>query len=104
MAYGPLASGYNDGHGLAPAHRDGDVLDPDRDRVAPDDALMQDLDPGAFDEAELDQPAFEFNGRQRGVRIVGGETTDDAGIAAPGQSERQFRGSVIWFSHDLYFQ
>ena len=57
----PVTSGDDNGHGLAPAHRDGDVLDAHRDRIAADDALMQHLDPGALDEAEFDQPAFEFD-------------------------------------------
>ena len=38
-------------------------VDANRDRIAADNALVQHLDPGAFDEAELDQPAFEFRRR-----------------------------------------
>ena len=56
-----LPSGDEDGHGLAAAQRDGDVVDAHRDRIAADGALMQHLDPGALDEAEFDQPAFEFH-------------------------------------------
>jgi len=40
----------------------------------------------ALDEAEFDQPAFEFGGRQRGTCIDGGDAVDDARIAALGQS------------------
>ena len=68
---GPLASGDNDRHGLAPADGDRDVLDANRDRIASDDALVQHLDPGAFDEAEFDQAAFEFDVRQRRARAAG---------------------------------
>jgi len=46
-----VSSSNNDGHRLAPAYGDGDVLDPDRDRIAPDHAFVQHLDPGALDEA-----------------------------------------------------
>jgi len=43
MAY-PVALRDDDGHCFAPAHRDGDILHADRDRIASDDALVQDLD------------------------------------------------------------
>ena len=71
----------------------GDVLDADGDRVAPDQALVQHLDPGALDEAELDQPAFELDGRQRRAGVIGGEVLDHAGIAALGQAQRQSAGA-----------
>ena len=35
----------------------------------PTSAFVQDLDPGALDEAELDQPALELDVRERGARI-----------------------------------
>ena len=50
----------------APAQRDGGMIDPHRDRVAAERPLMQNLDMGALDEAELDQAAFDFAGRQAG--------------------------------------
>ena len=56
---------------------------------------MQHLDPGAFDETEFDQAAFEFNGRQRGARIAGGEVLDHARIATLGQSERQLWANIV---------
>ena len=71
-------SGDNDGHGLATADRDRDVVDPDGDRIAADQALVQDLDPGALDEAELDQPALELDVRERRAGIPGGKVLDDA--------------------------
>ena len=83
------------GHGLAAAHRDGDVLDADRDRIAPDEALMQHLDPGALDEAELDQPAFELDGRQRRAGIAGGRGGESRREAALGQSQRQLRTRIV---------
>ena len=63
--FDPAASGDNDGHRFAPAHRDRDVFDTDGNRIPPDDAFVQNLDLGAFDEAEFDQAAFELDIRQR---------------------------------------
>ena len=62
------------------------------------------LDPGAFDEAEFDQPAFELVGRQRRVGVAGSEVLNHAREAALGQSERHLRTSAVLFSHGLYFQ
>ena len=76
MACCPAASGDNDGHGLAAAYGDGDVFHANGDRVSPDGALMQHLDPRAFDEAELDQAAFELGVRQRGAGLGGGDAMD----------------------------
>ena len=86
MALGLLASDNNDGHRLTPAHGDRDVLDADGDRIASDNALMQHLDPGAFDKAEFDQPAFKFDRRQRGAGAAGRDVVDHAGIAALNQA------------------
>ena len=90
----PVALCDNDGHGFAPTHRNGDILDANRDRVAADDALMQYLDAGAFDKAELDQPALEFGIRECRICVTGGEMLDHARIAALGQSQRL---GLFWF-------
>jgi len=50
----------------------------DGDRITPDDALVQHLDPGAFDKAELDQAAFELDVGQRGAGLGGGDAMDHA--------------------------
>ena len=45
-----------------------------RDRIAAEQALVQQLDIGAFDEAQFDQPAFQFGRRQAGA---GARATDE---------------------------
>ena len=75
-------SSDNDSHCLAPAHRDRHILDADGNRVAPDNALVEHLDLGAFDETELDQPAFEFRCWQRGTGLARIQPMDHPGKAA----------------------
>jgi hypothetical protein len=65
---------------------------------------VQDLDLGAFDEAKLDQAAFQLLVRQRGARTGDGKVLDHTGITGAGQAERKLRPDVILFGHDLYFQ
>ena len=55
------------GHRLATAQAYGRVGDAHGDGIATEQALMQDLDIGAFDEAQLDQTTFEFARRQAGA-------------------------------------
>jgi hypothetical protein len=45
---------------------------------------MQQLDVGALDEAQLDQPAFEFRAGQAGAATVHGELMDTATKAHAG--------------------
>ena len=70
----------------------------------PTSALVQDLDPGALDEAELDQPALELDVRERRAGVLGGEVLDDAGIAALGQAQRHLAARIMGVGHALYFQ
>ena len=95
----PLASSDDDGHCLAPPHRDGDVLHPNRDRIASDDALVQHLDSGTLDEAKFHQPAFQFTVRQRRACLAGSQMPDDTREAASSQSERQLRSQIVLFGH-----
>src|SRR4029077_20314578 len=101
---GPVASGDDDRHCLTPAHRDRDVLDAYRDRIAPDHALMQHLDPCALDKAEFDQAAFELGVGPRRSRAAGIEVLNHAGKAAAGEAQRHLRPRMVVFGHDLYFQ
>ena len=59
------ASGItDDGHRFAAPQRHRCIVDPHRDRVAAEPALMQNFDAGAFDEAKLQQAAFQLLRRQ----------------------------------------
>src|SRR5579863_1785192 len=100
------SSNDNDGHRLAPSHRDRDVLDADRNRVAPDDAFVKHLDLGAFHESEFDQATFELDRGKRGTGSVGGKVMDHPGIAALGQAQGNLRGRIglLDGGHGLYFQ
>src|SRR4051794_7247308 len=62
-----IPSAHQDGHRLAPADRDRRAVDAYRDRIAPEQAFMQDLDLGPFGKAELNQAALQFGCRQAGA-------------------------------------
>lgn len=55
---------HEDRHRFTTAQPDGRVGDTHGNGIAAEQALMQKLDSGAFDEAQLNQAAFEFFGRQ----------------------------------------
>ena len=76
------------GHRLAPADRDGGVVDADGDRVAAEHAFVQHFDPRVFHEAHLDQAAFQFGRRQHGSASRRVDGADPADEAALGLSER----------------
>src|SRR5438105_14825445 len=98
------ASGNDDRRRFAPTHGDGNVLDTNRDRIAPDDAFVQHLDPCALDEAEFDQAALEFSVRQRRARAASVQALNHAGIATTGESHRHLRPLIAMFGPALYFQ
>jgi hypothetical protein len=60
---------------------------------------VQDLDPGAFDEAEFDQAALEFGIGQGGASPFGHQTLDDADVAAPGAAEPDVPSLISVFVH-----
>jgi len=63
------------------------------------------FDPGAFDEAELDQAAFELRCQAARSRpSAAGDAMDHAREAAPDQSQRQLRACVVCLRHRLSFQ
>ena len=104
--YGPNSSNDYDGHRLAPAHRNRDVLDANGNRITPENALVKYLDAGSLDEAEFDETAFEFDRGKRGVHGSGIKMLDHAGIAALGEAEPHLgrRIALIDGGHGLYFQ
>ena len=57
------------------------------DGIAAEQALMQQLDVGALDEAQLDQPAFQFRAGQAGAGAVHGELMDAATKAHAGVAQ-----------------
>ena len=69
-----------------PAQRDAHVVDLHRDRVAAQQAFVQQFDPRAFDEAQFQQPALKLQ-RVLVVMAVAADLDDDAAIAAPGLAE-----------------
>src|SRR5881394_3194507 len=75
-------AGHHHGHGLAAAQRDRRGRHPDRDRITAEQALVQQLDRGALDEAELDQPALELRRRQAGGRRAGHVERQDTAAKA----------------------
>ena len=102
----PHPSDDYDGHCLAPADRDRDVLDTNGDRISADNALVEYLDPRSLDEAKLDQPAFQFERGKRGIHLLGIKVLDHAGIAASCQTKSHRRRRIVLFGggHGLYFQ
>jgi hypothetical protein len=60
---------YEDRGRLAPAQCHRRFVDPHRDRVTAEQALMQDLHPGAFDKTQLDQPPLEFGGGEAMIGV-----------------------------------
>ena len=70
--------------------------DANGDGIAAEQALVQQLDVGAFDEAQLDQPAFEFRAGQAGAGAVHGELMDTAAKTHAGLAQCYgWIGSVI---------
>jgi len=49
---------------LTPAQRHRRLVDTHCNRIAAEQPLMQDLDPGAFDKPQLDQPPLELGSRE----------------------------------------
>ena len=62
------------------------VIHLQRDRIAPEQPLMQQFDPRALDEAQLKQPALELQ-RVLVVMAVIADLDDDAPVAAAGLAE-----------------
>ena len=103
---GPHPSDDYDGHRLAPAHRNRNVLDANGNRITPENALMEHLDAGSLDEAEFDETALQLDRGKRGVHLSGIKMLDHTGIAALGEAEPHLgrRIALIDGCHGLYFQ
>ncbi|MDX1683231.1 MAG: hypothetical protein R3336_08925, partial [Phycisphaeraceae bacterium] len=83
----PAISGGADQHGIGLAATKGDaqVVHANRDGIAPEGGLMQDLDPRALDETEFQQHLLEF-------RIAGTHGRHPAAGTDPARSELEQAG------------
>jgi hypothetical protein len=81
---------------LAPAQRHRRFVDPHRDRVTAKQALMQDLDSGAFDKSEFDQPPFQFSSRETVVANLDAHHPDLPGRPNGGSAERHGVWHFTW--------
>jgi len=79
---------YEDRDRLAPAQCHRRFVDPHRDRVTAEQALMQDLHSGAFDKPQLDQPPLEFGGRETVIAALDANRPDLPSRSDHGSAER----------------
>lgn len=77
---------------VAAAKGDAHVVKAHADRIATDKALVQDLDPRAFDEAHLQQAALKFRGGETASGGAGPNFGDHAGKATLAICQRHHIG------------
>ncbi len=75
------------------------MIDPHRDRIAADRALVQDLDRRAFNKAEFDQPLLQLDRVERRGGSRGFERRDHAGKTARRIAEPNVAGGVLIGRH-----
>src|SRR3569832_823905 len=84
----PLISAHEDRHGLAAANGDGGVVDAHGERVAAEQAFVQDFDLRALCEAKFEKAALELVRRHAGVLRRSRDAGNTATKAAVRQAQR----------------